>query len=519
MAEIFLPVENEMDVQDIKQEKADPEFDDPSNSNDTFEDPIKTEFVDCDFPEESSMQELISVKSEPPEDDLEPMEFVSMDMDQNDSSDEDTKSMNITKPTERLKNAWQDLIKFLKLKNPELQGKHFQSLFKGYYAKDGLIVTDQDVIDYFEFDLDFFTKGKSVLEQLEDLKTTLSEAYSVYCDRDLATDFPNAWKYVTKQKKRNYRELSRKDYRSKANVWKHFIATIRKKTKKSVEFTEEDFVKYFSILNGNKKKSKMRNSQIHTRYRLIKIHYNETFDCNFDEKFPGLFERVKHTFGIKPESQKVINMKETWNAFAAQVGKRSGFCDQDFIDYITYLKDEKNYTKRQLYDKFTKIRDHYNDNMKLNFDQDFPRVFEAIKTDILHPITLFKMANSSTNEDTSSQAFVYPPKMPHSDQIPSYHTFWQRFVNFSCKSNPDEILEDDLKEFIEHCALNTRKETILSYKSKLQVAYYLVHKRNFHEDFPNMAKFFRDNYGPTRYLFPKNAWKDVHSEPEPYLVK
>ena len=150
------------------------------------------------------------------------------------------------------------------------------------------------------------------------------------------------------------------------------------------------------------------------------------------------------------------------------------------------------------------IRDHYNDNMKLKFDQDFPRVFEAIKTDILHPITLFKIANSITNEDTS-QAFVYPPKMPHSDQIPSYHTFWQRFVNFSCKSNPDEILEDDLKEFIEHCALNTRKETILSYKSKLQVAYYLVHKRNFHEDFPNMAKFFRDNYGPTRDLFPKNA--------------
>ena len=128
-------------------------------------------------------------------------------------------------------------------------------------------------------------------------------------------------------------------------------------------------------------------------------------------------------------------------------------------------------------------------------------MFNAIKPFFTHEYYLSSTYEAQTNQYTPNN---FSQKTDYTN-AKDYLQFWQKFVDFSNKNNPDDITETDIMNFIDvNLYFKFRSSSLQNYASRLAASYKVVHNRDFNSDFPNVKRYLKDTYG---LYGPKEPWK------------
>ena len=201
-------------------------------------------------------------------------------------------------------------------------------------------------------------------------------------------------RYSIKYKTKEDRILSDRN-----KIWSDFTKFISKNFKDSHEtlpltdFKQNDFVNFIkhldkAIVQKNRRQNFMK-------YKLLKDAYKDRFKNDLETDFPELFDEIKVYFGTKGNHctgiyvRKLEERKNLWIDFTDHVRKIRGFVQEDFINYFTHLKeksDKKTQEKKrkELFDKFELLRDHYRDEFHGNIYKEFPGLYNNLKVFFTH---------------------------------------------------------------------------------------------------------------------------------------
>ena len=475
-----------------------------SESNNAVHDPLKPDITEHDFSQESFISEHISLKVE--SEDTTFTEVSDINNCDNSKIGAHLQPVVVLKSQEFLKSSWLEFKKFLKKEQSKLKNQSIPSVASSncVFIEDGLSINDHDIIKYLEFCCRSCKGHKSESKVVQDLKSTINEAYSLFQGRDFATDFPQASKHVPHQQQpflsNNTQVYSDADL---LRTWVVFTKHVKKKS----NFTEIDFVNYFTYMDEKRTvqytywcsrrgiqvgKSKFTKRKIHQTYNKIKCYYSKTFDCDFEERFPKLYDKVKHCFPykqFKPNSQKNIEMKNEWNNFVTFIGKTSDFANQDFVDYIFFLQGEKKNSKRELFNKFYNLREYYNTTLNNNFDQDFQELFRQIKPCIVHPMILFQIAKFDDGPSNGRilNSWKRVDKYYSTALTREHNTLWTKFCRFHMKGS--EFTENEIFAFLVNLHKTLSPVYAKEMARRLVQVYFKKMNRDIYEDFDGIPNF------------------------------